>query len=126
MSGKLKIERGSGNVFVDIGFPPDEAHNLLLRSEMMTRIELFVKRSGLTQSQAAKLLGMTQPRLNALLKGKIGLFSLDALVNAATRAGFDVALRVSPVKKKSAEGRSKTGARKLAGESRISPPSASR
>jgi predicted XRE-type DNA-binding protein len=122
----MKIEPGSGNVFVDIGFPPDEAHNLLLRSEMMTRIELFVKRSGLTQSQAAKLLGMTQPRLNALLKGKIGLFSLDALVNAATRAGFDVALRVSPAKKKPADGRGKTGTRSLAGESRISPPSASR
>jgi predicted XRE-type DNA-binding protein len=95
MNENTKIVRGSGNVFVDLGFPKEEAHNLLLRSEMMTRIELFVKRSGLTQARAAKLLGLTQPRLNALLKGKIELFSLDALVNAATRAGFLVELKVS-------------------------------
>jgi predicted XRE-type DNA-binding protein len=95
MTSKTKIVQGSGNVFLDVGFPPAEAHSMLLRSQMAIRIELFVERSGLTQARAAKLLGLTQPRLNALLKGKIELFSLDALVNAATRAGFLVELRVS-------------------------------
>ncbi len=78
-----KMVRGSGNVFEDIGFPPDEARNLLLRSELMSRIEDFVEHSGLTQARAARLLGLTQPRLNAMLKGRIDLFSLDALVNSA-------------------------------------------
>lgn len=94
MSEKLKITRGSGNVFRDIGFGKDEAENLKLRAELMMRIEDFYERSGMTQANAAKLLGLTTPRFNALLKGKIDLFSLDALVNIATRAGLSVRLLV--------------------------------
>ena len=90
----LRMTRGSGNVFRDIGFDKDEAENLKLRSELMMRIEEFYEKSGLTQAQAAKRLGLTAPRFNALLKGKIGLFSLDALVNLATRAGMSVRLQV--------------------------------
>lgn len=94
MSEKLKMERGSGNVFRDIGFDKAEAENLKLRSELMMRIEDRVKASGLTQAAAAKLLGLTQPRLNALLNGKIQLFSLDALVLIASNAGLNVRLVV--------------------------------
>ena len=90
----LKIERGSGNVFLDIGFSPEEAENLKLRSDLMTRIEDYYKKSGATQATAAKVLGLTTPRFNALLKGKINLFSLDALVNIAVRAGLRIELRV--------------------------------
>ena len=93
MSGKLKITRGSGNVFLDLGFSPAEAENLRLRSELMDRIEDFYKRSGMTQARAAKLLGLTQPRLNALLKGRIDLFSLDALVNVARHAGLRLVIK---------------------------------
>ncbi|MGH8616565.1 MAG: helix-turn-helix domain-containing protein [Burkholderiales bacterium] len=91
---RLKIEKGSGNVFRDIGFPAAEAHNLVLRAELMNRIEDFVVGAGQTQQKAAKALGVTQPRLNLLLKGKIGEFSLDALVNMATRAGMRVEMKV--------------------------------
>jgi len=96
MSEKLKLKstRGSGNVFRDIGFDREEAENLKLRSELMMRVEEFYERSGMTQTEAAKALGLTQPRFNALLKGKIDLFSLDALVNIATRAGLIVRLLV--------------------------------
>ena len=94
MTERLKIERGSGNVFRDIGFSPEEAQNLHLRSELMTRVEQFVKRSGVTQTEAAGALGITQPRLNDLLRGKIDKFSLDALVNMLGRAGMRVELRV--------------------------------
>jgi predicted XRE-type DNA-binding protein len=94
MTGKLKIERGSGNVFADIGFAPDEAQNLLLRSELMTRIERYVQRSGLSQSKVAHALGVTQPRLNDLMRGKIDKFSLDALVNMLAHAGMRVEMRV--------------------------------
>jgi predicted XRE-type DNA-binding protein len=99
MAKRMKMVRGSGNVFRDIGFPEDEARNLALRSEIMIRIEEFVERSGLTQARVAARLGLTQPRLNALLRGKIDQFSLDALVNAATRAGLRVELRVTPARR---------------------------
>jgi len=92
MTEKLKMVRGSGNIFADLGFDKAEAENLKLRSELMIRIEDFYRESGMTQSKAAKALGLTQPRLNALLKGKIGLFSLDSLVNIASRAGLNVRL----------------------------------
>src|SRR5688500_10237726 len=101
MSKRGKMVQGSDNVFRDLGFPEDEARNLTLRSELMIRIEEFVETSEMTQSRAAARLGLTQPRLNALLKGKIQQFSLDALVNAATRAGLHVELRITPSLKKS-------------------------
>jgi len=94
MTEKLKYVRGSGNIFADLGFPKGEAENLKLRADLVIRIVDFHKKSGMTQAQAAKALGLTQPRLNALLKGKIGLFSLDALVNIASRAGLNVRLVV--------------------------------
>lgn len=94
MSATRTSERRSRNVFLDIGFPPGEAHNLLLRAELMMRIEEFVEQSGMTQKAAAQVLGVTQPRLNQLLKRKIDLFSLDALVNMATKAGMQVKLTV--------------------------------
>lgn len=92
MKEKLKRVRGSGNVFLDLGFDKAEAENLKMRSQLIMRIEDYYRRSGMTQAAAARALGLTQPRLNALLKGKIGLFSLDALVNIASRAGLNVRL----------------------------------
>jgi predicted XRE-type DNA-binding protein len=94
MSEKLKRTRSSGNVFRDLGFEKDEAENLKLRAELMIRIEDFYLKSGMTQVEAARTLGLTQPRLNALLKGRIGLFSIDALVNAAANAGMRVEMKV--------------------------------
>jgi len=94
MSGKLKITRGSGNVFLDIGFSKAEAENLKLRAELMMRVEDFYRKSGMTQAEAAKRLGLTQPRLNDLLRGKIDKFSLDALVNMLGHAGMRVEMRV--------------------------------
>lgn len=97
------MTKSGGNVFRDIGFPEEEAQNLLLRSDLMMKIDEFVEKNGLTQKQAAKVLGITQPRMNLLLKGKIQYFSLDALVNMASRAGMRVKLSVSkPVWKKAA------------------------
>jgi len=94
MTEKLKRTRGSGNVFKDLGFPNEEAENLKLRSELMMRIEDAYRDSELTQAEAAKRFGLTQPRLNLLLKGRIELFSLDALVLIASRAGMTVRLAV--------------------------------
>lgn len=91
---KVLVERGSGNVFADLGFAPGEAVNLRLRSELMMRVDRYVRESGATQSAAARALGITQPRLNSLLKGRIDLFSLDALVNMLARVGVGVELRL--------------------------------
>ena len=68
MTERIKVTRGSENVFRDLGFPEDEAQNLMLRAELALRIERLVKASGLTQQEAAKNLGITQPRLNQLLQ----------------------------------------------------------
>ena len=90
----MKITEGSDNVFRDIGFGEVEAENLKLRSDLMIRIEKYVKQSGMTQAEAARELGITQPRLNQLLKAKTQLFSLDALVNMLANAGMRVTMSV--------------------------------
>ena len=92
MTEKLKITRGSGNVFLDIGFSKSEAENLLLRAQLMSRVRDAAR--GMTQREAAKRFGVTQPRLNDLLRGKINKFSLDALVNMLGHAGLHVELHV--------------------------------
>ena len=94
MAERLKYVRGTGNIFADLGFPKGEAEVLQMRAGLMMRIDDFYRESGMTQAAAAKALGITQPRLNALLKGKIGLFTIDALVNMARRAGLNVRLVV--------------------------------
>src|SRR5438477_6609096 len=94
MREKLNRVRGSKNIFLDLGFSKVEAENLRLRSELMRRIDAYYRQSGMTQAAAAKTLGLTQPRLNALLKGRLSQFSLDALVNIASRAGLNVRLVV--------------------------------
>ena len=94
MNAPLKITKGSGNVFRDLGFPEGEAQNLLLRTDLIIKIEQLIKKSGLIQSEAAKVLGITQLRINDLLKGRIEKFSLDALVNMVARAGMEVKMTV--------------------------------
>ena len=91
---KIKMERGCGNVFRDVGFSAAEAHNLLLRAELTLRAERFIKDNKLTPAAAAKALGLAQPRLNQLLKGKFEEFSIDALVKMLVKAGLRVELRV--------------------------------
>ncbi len=73
---------------------PEEAENMKLRSVLMTALKDHVVRTQMTQAQAAKLLGVTQPRVSDLMRGKINLFGLDALVNMAVAAGLRVDLRV--------------------------------
>jgi len=92
MSGTPKRTRGSSNVFADLGFAAEEADNLLLRAQLMSRIRDAAK--GLAQREAADRFGVSQPRLNDLLRGKIDKFSLDALVNMLARAGLRVELRI--------------------------------
>jgi len=73
---------------------PEEAENMKLRSGVMVVLKDHLARTGLSQSQAAKLFGVTQPRVSDLMRGKINLFSLDALVNMASAAGLHVEIHV--------------------------------
>lgn len=94
LSDARRIE-GSGNVFVDLGFDPAEAEVMRLRAEVMIRIEQLVKANGWTQAEAAHKLGVTQPRISRLLKGKREDFSLDMLLTLAARAGLKPSLRLA-------------------------------
>ena len=84
----------SGNVFLDLGFAPGVAANLLLRSKLMIEAEKLIERRRLTQTAAAKLFGVSQPRVSDLVRGRIERFSLDALVQLLARAGVRVDLVV--------------------------------
>ncbi|MGA7884594.1 MAG: XRE family transcriptional regulator [Acidobacteriaceae bacterium] len=90
---KLKVEEYA-NVWDALADTPEEAANLSLRSELMTRIEAIVKKNGWTQAEAAKRCGVTQPRMNDLLRGRISRFSLDALVNIASALGQKVKIQL--------------------------------
>jgi len=84
----------TGNVFEDLGFPKAEAENLKVRSALMALIRTIIAEEGLTQARAAKLFGVTQPRISDLVRGKIELFSIDALVNMAAASGRHVSVSV--------------------------------
>jgi predicted XRE-type DNA-binding protein len=73
---------------------PEAAENMKLRSALMTALKERIIRSELSQAQAARLLGVTQPRVSNLMRGKINLFTLDALVNMATAAGLHIEMQV--------------------------------
>lgn len=91
-TGKLKMTHGSGNVFLDVGFPPSEAANLLLRAQLMSRVRDAAR--GMPKREVAKRFGVTQLRLNDLLRGKIDKFSLDALINMLGHTGMRVELKI--------------------------------
>ena len=82
------------SVWDAIADTPAEAANLRLRAELMQRIAAIVKDRGWTQTEAASHCGITQPRMNDLLRGRVSRFSLDALVNIATALGQRVHLEV--------------------------------
>jgi predicted XRE-type DNA-binding protein len=86
------------SVFYDIADTPEEAANLSARSLLMIAIGQQIKRNGWTQAEAARVLGVQQPRVSDLVNGKISKFSLDALVNMLPAVGLTVAVEPSPVK----------------------------
>ncbi len=89
-----KIRRSSGNVFRDLGFSPDEAEHLKIRSDLMIRLSKLIEARGLTQAQAADLFGVTQPRVSDLVRGKIDRFSIDTLIAMLGHAGVKVQIVV--------------------------------
>ncbi len=86
---------GSDNIFRDLGFPEAEAVNLLARSNLMMAIEKAIKERGLTQTEAAKLLGVGQPRLSDLYNGKAERFTIDMLMKWLAKLGKQVTIKVT-------------------------------
>ena len=89
-----KTLKSAGNVFEDLGFPKEEAESLRIRSDLMMELTKTIASRGLTQESAAKLFGVTQPRISDLVRGKIELFSIDTLVNMLAKAGAKVRVEV--------------------------------
>ena len=83
------------NVWDAIEDTPAQAENMKLRSTLIMALKDHIARTGLSQSEAAKLLGVTQPRISDLMRGKIDLFSIDTLISMLTRAGMRVELRIA-------------------------------
>ena len=96
---ELNAVAGSDNVFRDLGFPEAEAQNLLLRTDLVIHIRKVIDKLGVTQAEAAKRAGITQPRMNDLVKGRTQKFTLNALVKVASSFGYSVQLKLKKVVK---------------------------
>ena len=94
-----RVRRASGNVFHDLGFPRQEAENLRIRSDLMISLCKLIEAKGLTQARAAKQLGVSQPRISDLTRGKIELFSVDGLIEMLGHAGARVSFLVKTRKR---------------------------
>lgn len=90
----MTVLEGSDNIFRDLGFPEAEAVNLLARSTLMIEIKKIIEERKLTQAEAARLLGVRQPRVSALYTGKIEDFTVDMLMKWLSKLGKDVSALV--------------------------------
>jgi predicted XRE-type DNA-binding protein len=90
----IKHQQSSGNVFADVGLPGE----YLAKAELVSKIDSIIAERKLTQTKAAKLMGVDQPRVSALLSGKLSLFSLDKLLTMVSGLGnkIEIAIKESP------------------------------
>ena len=87
-SEKIPVYAGSGNVYADLGYPA--ADEMLVKARLVSEIAEIIQRRGLTQVEAAKLLGLTQPKVSAMLRGQFRGFSERKLIDCLTSLGRDV------------------------------------
>ncbi len=88
-----KIRRSTGNVFIDLGFPAEEAANLVVRADLMIAITKIIESRKLAQAEAASLFRVSQPRVSDLVRGKIDRFSVDGLIAMIGHAGVGLVER---------------------------------
>jgi predicted XRE-type DNA-binding protein len=93
-SDDTEIHPGSGNVFIDCGFPPEEAVPMLIRADLMTAVEDVIKSRRYSIKRAANALGVSQKRTNDLLRRRIDRFDIDTLIGMLTRLDVEVAFGV--------------------------------
>jgi len=93
----VMLEASSGNVYLDLGFSPAEAEYLLLRSRLMVMVERLISDRQMTQVKAARLLGVSQPRVSDIVRGRVERFTIDALIEMLARAGIRLDIVALPV-----------------------------
>jgi predicted XRE-type DNA-binding protein len=94
----VRVTPFTGNVFRDLGFSKEESEHLLVRADLLIQVQKTITSRRLTQSEAAKVLRVTQPRVSDLLRGRIDLFSTDALIDMLARLGVGVRLVIKPAR----------------------------
>jgi predicted XRE-type DNA-binding protein len=90
---KADYTQSSGNVFADLGLP--NAEERLLKAQLAVQIRRFIEQKGWTQSEAAEAIGLDQPKVSNLLRGRLSGFSVDRLLNVLNRLGHNVEVRIS-------------------------------
>lgn len=93
---KTSIAAGSSNVYADLGYAEPEA--MLVKARLVTKIADIIRQRGLTQQQAAKVLGLTQPKVSGVLKGRFRGISEERLLQCLTRLGKDVQIVIKPTR----------------------------
>ena len=99
----MEVEMGTSNVYVDLGY--GDANEMLIKAQLVTKIAEIIKRKGLTQTQAAELLGMPQPKLSNLVRGRFRGFSERRLMDCLTKLGRDVQIVVKATPRSRRDGR---------------------
>jgi len=99
----IPVEKGSGNVYTDLGYP--DSDTMLVKARLAAKIAEIVQRRALTQARTAEILGLTQPKVSALLKGQFRGISEHRLLDCLTRLGRDVHIVVKPAPRSRSNGR---------------------
>jgi predicted XRE-type DNA-binding protein len=90
----VEVQRGSGNVFADLGLP--DADKLKIKSGLVIEIRKAMRRLGLTQQEAAKRMGITQPKVSDMMRGDFSNLSERKLMDCLNRLGYDIEIKVKP------------------------------
>ena len=98
---EIDVTEGSGNVFADLGLPDSDQE--LMRARLTLQIARIIKDRGLTQAEAAKILGIQQPHVSALTRNRAGKFSVGRLIEFLTALGHDVEITVKPTAREHGE-----------------------
>ena len=99
----ISVEEGSGNVYADLGYADSES--MLVKAPLAAEIAEIIQRRALTQADAARILGLTQPKISALLKGRFRGISEHRLLECLTRLGRDVHIVIKPTPRSRTNGR---------------------
>ncbi len=97
----IRIQKSTGNVFADLGFPHPEKE--LLKAKLTLEIYRLIRKRDLTQTEAGKILGIQQPHVSALMRNRAGSFSVERLMDFLTALGQDVKITVKPARRRHGE-----------------------
>jgi predicted XRE-type DNA-binding protein len=99
----IPVEQGSGNVYTDLGY--EDSDSMLIKAQLAGKIAEIIRRRSLTQARAAEILGLTKPKVSAILQGRFRGISEHRLLDCLTRLGRDVHIVVKPTPRSRSNGR---------------------